>query len=181
MRPSAGEINLGKASTYVERSFSNSRKSRIFLAIGNSSAKVNNTSSPVAYWPVLVFFALSASFNLSNKTSPNCFGEPMLNVVPANSKISCCTFSDSLLNSFDMLSSVDTSRVTPSFSISANTSNKGISISRISLSCFLSLKACSNFGCNESKISACSHKRCSRGAAGLCSSYPKYKLTCVSK
>ena len=86
-----------------------------------------NTSSPVAYCPVFVFFALASNFKISNKTSPNCLGEARLNRTPAcsytRSSLSFASTSNTLLYSFK--NSIST--LTPSYSISTKTRTSGFS------------------------------------------------------
>ena len=93
------------------------------------AANFASTSSPVAYWPVFVFFAFGSIFKISNKTSPNCFGDARLKRTPAcsNTRSSLILISDSntLLYSFKNCSST----FTPSNSISTNTCINGFSTS----------------------------------------------------
>src|SRR5690606_40750570 len=58
-------------------------------AISCSIANLESTSSPVAYWPVLVFLALGTKLSLLKRISPNCLGEDRLNCSPASSYTFC--------------------------------------------------------------------------------------------
>ena len=94
-----------------------------------SFAKKERISSPVAYCPVLVFLGLSTSLSFSNRISPNCFGEAMLNSSPASLKILASRVLMSLSNFSEREFRNFSSRLMPSNSISAKTRNSGISIS----------------------------------------------------
>ena len=87
------------------------------------------TSSDVEYCPVLVFFGLLVIFILSNKTSPSCFGDEILNSSPANSYISFVISSNSLVVLSDNFFKNFTSKFIPSISILARVFKRGISIS----------------------------------------------------
>ena len=93
------------------------------------AASFANTSSPVAYCPVFVFFAFGSIFNISNNTSPSCFGDARLKRTPAcsNTRSSLILISSSrtLLYSFKNCSST----LTPSNSMSTKTCIKGFSTS----------------------------------------------------
>ena len=78
--PVRGLMSWGSASIYVPNSFFSPRCSRIFSTTGCLCRRLSSTSSEVTYWPVLVFFAFSTIFSLSNSTSPTCLGEAMLKV-----------------------------------------------------------------------------------------------------
>ena len=124
-------------STYVELSFINCLYSNIFSIIGCSSFNFSNTSTSVEY-PLLVFFT-TVNFNFSNKTSPNCLVEFILNSSPANSYISCVKISSLSFNCLPYSSSSCKSTYIPFHCISDNTSTVGISIflnnSTASISC----------------------------------------------
>ena len=84
-RPVRGLMSWGSASMYVPNNFFSPRCSNIFSTTGCLWRRLSSTSSEVTYCPVLVFFAFSTILNLSNSTSPTCFGEAILNVSPASS------------------------------------------------------------------------------------------------
>src|SRR4030095_13867312 len=118
-------INSGSASTYVDFSLVSSRYMRISSTILFCTANFNSTSSPVAYWPDLVFFAFGSSFSFSNSTSPNCRGEERLNRTPAwlYTLSSLCFASLSNSTEYDFRKS--TSTLIPSYSMLASTFTKG--------------------------------------------------------
>ena len=86
-----------------------------------------STSSPVAYWPVLVFFCPASIFITSNNTSPSCFGEPILNFTPACLYTFSSACSISTPNTFEYSLRKGTSNPTPSYSISISTGTSGFS------------------------------------------------------
>ena len=87
------------------------------------------TSSEVEYWPVLVFFGLLLIFILSNKISPNCLGDEILNSVPASVYIFWEILSNSSVVFTDNFFKKLVSKLIPSISIWASVYKRGISIS----------------------------------------------------
>ena len=75
-------ICFGKLYTYVVNSFCRDLQSRINLTTSCFLASFESVSSDVEYCPVLVFFGFDSRTSLSNKTSPSCFGDAMLNSTP---------------------------------------------------------------------------------------------------
>ena len=69
-------------------SFCRDLHSRINLTTSCFLASFESVSSDVEYCPVLVFFGFDSRISLSNKTSPSCFGDAMLNSTPHTLNIS---------------------------------------------------------------------------------------------
>ena len=69
---------------YVFKSLEMLLYSKINLTNEFSLASSERTSSEVEYWPVLVFLGFLLIFIWSNKISPSCFGEEILNSAPAS-------------------------------------------------------------------------------------------------
>ena len=88
-----------------------------------------STSSLVTYCPDLVFLGLSTILSLSKSTSPTCFGDEMLNSVPASSYILRSMSCIRAVSMADVSASAPVSILTPCSSIAASTGISGISIS----------------------------------------------------
>ena len=137
-------INSGNASTYVERSFLIPLKFRISLIIGWVSFIFVSSSSEVEYCPDFVFFGFLLSCIISNRISPVCFGEEILNFFSANWYILFVIPSSFSDNSILKLCNIFLFIAIPSISILAKTINKGISIFLYKVSISLSFISFSN-------------------------------------
>ena len=130
MRPSLAVASINPSTVVSNLLVSRIRKRCLrigCLVLANSQSRL----SASVVNPVLIFLVLGRC-NSSNKTACSCLGEPTLNSFPASLWAPLVSRSTSPLKNAESSRNLSKSTPIPVFSMSANSTNTGISISFIS-------------------------------------------------